>query len=179
MATKTFSDKNGNRRGFVESRKTDGGRTRYGVGIDNMGSPYRGVMDREVNTPLGTLDYGYDGDTVAAGFTPNAYRTTWSAPMGDGRGTVSQDYGTLNIGNDAMLRGGRYGNTVDGNTYFASAFLPGDRQYIPTFEGGVNTPIGRFGLETNYDVPNVVEANFMPNAQSQYYIQALANLLRR
>lgn len=110
---------------------------------------------------------------------PIAYRTTWSAPMGDGRGTVSQDYGTLNIGNDAMLRGGRYGNTVDGNTYFASAFLPGDRKYIPDFEGGFNTPLGRVGLETNYDVPNVVEANFKPNAQSQYYIQALANLLSR
>ena len=108
----------------------------------------------------------------------NAYRTSWEAPMGNGQGTVSQDYGTLDLGN-TMLRAGRYGNTVDGNTYFGSAFLPGDKQYMPTFEGGINTPIGRFGLETNYDVPNVVEANYKPNAQTSYYIQALANLLSR
>ena len=108
-----------------------------------------------------------------------AYRTSWEAPMGNGQGTVSQDYGTLELGNDSMLRGGRYGNTVDGNTYFASAFLPGNQQYIPTFEGGLNTPIGRLGLETNYDTPNTIEANYQPNAQANYYLQALANLLSR
>lgn len=169
------------RYGFVskdripDSSVPDRYRTRYGAGIDNVGNPYRGVMDREINTPLGTLEYGYDGDTVGAGFTPNMSRTTWSAPMGNGQGTVSQDYFSQPVGRDALLQAGRYGNSVDGNTYFANALLPGDQKYIPDYQGGFNTPVGRFGLETNYDSPNTVEASFSPN----YYIQALANLLRR
>jgi len=59
-----------NRLGFLMKDQRDNG-MRYGVGIDNIGSPYRGVLDKDVSTPFGTLDYGYDGDTVAAGFTPN------------------------------------------------------------------------------------------------------------
>lgn len=64
---------NGNDRlGFVSTDLKADGR-RYGIGIDNVGSPYRGVLDRELNTPVGNIDYGYDGDTVYAGITPNNY----------------------------------------------------------------------------------------------------------
>lgn len=63
-------NKNGERLGFASRERRPEG-IRYGVGFDNMGDPYRGVLDRELNTPLGTLDYGYDGDTIAAGFTPS------------------------------------------------------------------------------------------------------------
>lgn len=63
--------RNGERLGFVDRNASDNG-TRYGIGLDNIGDPYRGVYDGELNTPYGKLDYGYDGDTVGAGFTPNA-----------------------------------------------------------------------------------------------------------
>ena len=62
--------RNGGRLGFLSRDRSAEG-TRYGVGLDNVGDPYRGVYDGEKSTPLGTFDYGYDGDTVAAGFTPN------------------------------------------------------------------------------------------------------------
>ena len=66
----TASSRNAGRLGFLSrDRYADG--TRYGIGIDNVGDPYRGVYDGEQSTPLGTLDYGYDGDTVYAGVTPN------------------------------------------------------------------------------------------------------------
>ena len=66
----TASLRNGDRLGFLSRDRRDDG-TRYGIGIDNMGDPYRGIYDGETNTPIGTLDYGYDGDTVYAGVTPN------------------------------------------------------------------------------------------------------------
>ena len=68
--TLVADDRNGDRLGFLSRDASENG-VRYGVGIDNMGDPYRGVYDAEQSTPFGTLDYGYDGDTVAAGFTPN------------------------------------------------------------------------------------------------------------
>ena len=138
--------------------------TRYGAGIDNL--PLSGYNERSINTPLGTLDYGYDQDTAFAGFTPNLERT--QAPG------IGQDYIRSQLGN-ALLQAGVYHNNTDTPSYFTGAFLPGDRQYIPDMNAGINTPIGRFGLETNYDSPNTVEASFTP----QHYIQALANLLSR
>lgn len=69
--TITAALRNGERLGFLNRDRSENG-TRYGIGLDNIGDPYRGVYDGETNTPLGTLDYGYDGDTVGAGFTPNA-----------------------------------------------------------------------------------------------------------
>ena len=61
--------RDGGRLGFLTRDIADDG-IRYGIGIDNMGDPYRGVYDGERNTPVGMLDYGYDGDTVYAGITP-------------------------------------------------------------------------------------------------------------
>ena len=68
---KAYYNNSGDRLGFAAKEGRDDG-TRYGIGIDNMGSIYRGALDRELNTPLGIADYGYDGDTIYAGFTPNA-----------------------------------------------------------------------------------------------------------
>ena len=62
--------KGGDRLGFLSRDKRPYG-VDYGIAIDNMGDPYRGVLDEEVNTPFGTLGYGYDGDTVGASFMPN------------------------------------------------------------------------------------------------------------
>lgn len=87
-----------NRLGFLMKDLRDNG-MRYGVGIDNVGSPYRGVLDKDVSTPFGTLDYGYDGDTVAAGFTPNdktqAYVQALSRALSNSRDFASNPAPTL------------------------------------------------------------------------------------
>lgn len=104
-----------------------------------------------------------------------AYRTTWDS------GRASQDYGTLaNNDESAMLRAGRTssGGYAPNGGYFASAFLPGDQQYIPDMYRNIGTPFGNLEVETNYDSPNTIDATFMPNSNANYYLQALANLLQ-
>ena len=152
-----------------ESRYT----TRYGAGIDNL--PLSGYSEREINTPLGTIDYGHDQDTAFAGFTPNFERTRDYYTNGQGN-PWSMDYASSRLG-DTLLQAGKYGNPANPN-YFAGAFLPGDRQYIPDFDRNVNTPLGNLELQSNYDSPNTLDATLTPNARTNYYIQALANLLR-
>ena len=67
----TASSRDGERLGFLAKDKSRDG-IRYGFGIDNINSRYRDIPDTDINTPLGTLDFGSDYDTFAAGFTPNA-----------------------------------------------------------------------------------------------------------
>ena len=142
--------------------------TRYGAGIDNL--PLDGNRDNEVNTPLGTLDYGHEGDTAYAGFTPNLEWTN------QGNGNI---YARSNFG-DTTLQAGKWTDAQSGTpNYFAGAFLPGDEQYIPDYNRNLNTPIGNLALETNFENPNYLEATLTPNERTQYYIQALANLLNR
>lgn len=97
-----------NRLGFLMKDQRDDG-MRYGVGIDNVGSPYRGISDNELNTLLGKLDYGYDGDTVAAGFTPNsnaqyvqalARALTGTMPL-TGVNSLMQNSGNAEVNNGA------------------------------------------------------------------------------
>lgn len=168
MATKTVKDKNGNRKGFISKERANDNpqKTRYGVGIDNVGSPYRGVMDREINTPLGTLDYGYDGDTVAAGFTPAFYSGSYNGP--------DEQHAWAGY-NDYDVRAGRYaGDSVYGSNpmYYASLNLP-DNVNIPDAYKAINTPVGALEFGTNDGNPGVY-ADYQPN---KYYLQALANLL--
>ena len=180
MATTIKLDKNGNRQGFASKERREDSQvpgrytTRYGIGIDNVGSPYRGAMDREINTPLGTIDYGYDGDTVYGGVTPNLERTTDSWTGGNGQPMMA-DYYRSYLG-DAILQAGRQGAQSNPD-YFAGAFLPGDTQYVPTFDKSFNTPFGRAEVETNYDAPNSIDARLTPNAQTQYYLNAIAKML--
>ena len=68
--TNGYYTRGGERLGFLQRRNTEDG-PRYGFGVDNIGDPYRGALDRELNTPIGTIDYGYDGDTIYGGITPN------------------------------------------------------------------------------------------------------------
>lgn len=146
--------------------------TRYGAGIDNL--PLSGYNERSINTPLGTIDYGNDQDTAFAGFTPNLERTTDSWTGGSGQPMMA-DYYRSRLG-DTILQAGRQGAQSNPD-YFAGAFLPGDTQYVPTFEKSFNTPFGRAQIETNYDVPNSIDASFTPNAQTQYYLNAIAKML--
>lgn len=133
--------------------------TRYGAGIDNL--PLSGYNERSINTPLGTFDYGNDQDTAFAGFTPNFERTTGG-----------QNYATINGLGDSAFRAGSWG--IDPQTYFAGAFLGGDKNYIPNFDKTFNTPLGSLELYRNTEEPNSVFADYQPN---NYYLQALANLL--
>lgn len=177
---KSVWNNNGDKRyGFVsrdrvpDDRVSSRYQTRYGVGVDNSRSPYSGYSENAINTPLGKIDYGYDGDTSFAGFTPNVSRTVDYYTGGDGQ-PWHLNYATLGANSDRALNVGTYGNPVD-PTYFATAFMGGDRNYIPDFDRTFNTPLGNLQLSRNTEEPNSVSADLQPN----YYIQALANLLRR
>lgn len=174
-----WNDNGDKRYGFVSRDRVPDDRidsrwqTRYGVGIDNSRSPYSGYYEKDINTPLGTLDYGYDGDTSFAGFTPNMSRTSDYYTNGEGN-PWHMDYTTLGANGDRGLNYGTYGNPVD-PTYFATAFLGGDKNYIPDFDRTFNTPLGNLQLSRNTEEPNSLSADFTPNQ----YLQALANLLGR
>lgn len=187
-------NKNGDRLGFVAKDKRDGD-TRYGIGIDNMGSPYRGVMDREVSTPFGTVDYGYDGDTVYAGFNKsnNPYydllNRLGSYDNGYERGSYANITGSDQVGTSATPYG-------DAGVYYdrngqpllsagIKAFTDGTRgigasmaaPVTKDYYNEIDTPLGLIGYGTNAPQngqPGNVYGDFTP-----YYIQALANLLNR
>lgn len=163
-SSKKFTDRNGNRRGFVDKRinSENPAKTTYTVGIDNVGSPYRGAMDREINTPLGSIGYGYDGDTVYGNVTPAFYANA----VGGAEPTAWAGY------NDWQARASRY-NTPMGTTYGAGLNMP-DNINIPDFDRSFNTPLGQANVYSNDGNPGVF-ADITPN----YYIQALANLLSR
>lgn len=164
MATKTFSDKSGNRKGFVSKEKRDG-RTRYGVGIDNVGSPSRGAYDGQI----GNLDYGYDGDTVYAGYTaPAIKQQTLNHPLNQYRSTYIDNIAGMYPGvykQTTPARGTEYGVEIEGMPFAGSGW------------NEVNTPLGTLSGGLSDDA--VAGASFRPNAQTNYYIQALANLLSR
>lgn len=181
--TKTYRDvadttkalyRNGERAGFVNKTRNEDGLTRYGMAVDNVGSPYRGVMDREINTPVGSLDYGYDGDTVYAGVTPNVYSGLYSKSPLVGGGDMSGGYAGIG---DYELRGNVINQPGQTPMYAAGLNFP-DSTVIPNYYGEVNTPLGKVFGGTNDGNPNV-NAGFQPNARTNYYIQALANLLGR
>jgi hypothetical protein len=181
--TVTASNRGGDRLGFVTKDRVPDEvvpdsrwKNRYGVGIDNTLPVDSGYYENNINTPLGDFDYGHDGDTAFAGFTPNLERTSDYYINGSGQ-PWSMDYSRVNLG-DTLLQAGEYGAPTDAH-YFAGAFLPGDNQYIPNYYNSFNTPLGQLELETNNDVANYLEASFNPNDRTQYYIQALANLLKR
>lgn len=113
---------------------------------------------KEVRTPLG--DYTRVSNNYYTGGDGQPWSMNWAG--------VSNPYNT------AGVQAGSYGNP-SAPTYFGSAYLPGNAQYIPDFNKNIGTPLGNLNLESNYDVPNSVDANFTPNA----YVQALINLLSR
>jgi hypothetical protein len=186
-------DRNGERLGFAsKERRPDG--IRYGIGIDNVGDPYRGVLDRELNTPLGTIDYGYDGDTVGAGFTPrsDAYydllNRLGSYNNGDERGVYANLTGNDQVGlstspyGDAgayydrngrnMLSAGIRAITDGTKSVGGSVAAPVNQDYY----NEIDTPLGLIGYGADAQRGNVY-GDFTP--RNQYYIQALANLLSR
>lgn len=161
-SSKAVYNKKGERQGVAYRRVNDAepAKTTYGVALDNMGSPYRGAMDREINTPLGSIGYGYDGDTIYGNVTPAFYANA----VGGANPTAWAGY------NDWQARASRY-NTPQGTTYGAGLNMP-ENVNIPNFDRSINTPLGQANVYSNDGNPGVF-ADFTPNA----YIQALANLL--
>ena len=118
---------------------------------------------REIKTPIG--DYTRVSNNYYTGGNGQPWSMNWA--------------GIDN--NNAGLHVGSYGNP-SAPTYFGTAFLPGSDtpyKYVPDFNKTINTPVGSLNLESNYDMSNTIDADFTPNAKTNYYIQALANLLRR
>lgn len=168
-----WNDKGDKRYGFVSKAPaySDPAKTRYGIGIDNMGDPYRGVSDNELNTPLGKLDYGYDGDTVYAGVTPNIYGGSHFDDK------MSSIWGGIG---DAQIRGNYFSPELTGGAPHFGLGIHGGGEIPDGYEGfynEVNTPFGTLGYGTSDTYPSF-GASFVPNEKTQYYIQALANLLR-
>ena len=158
---------NGDRRlGFVNKYQSgdDPRRTTYNVGIDNTGSPYRGAMDREINTPLGTIGYGYDGDTSYANITPPALNSyDYSYPNGS--------YQSKFINNIAGMYPGVYSHPHNGVEHYGAEI-----EGFPAIGNGwntYNTPFGTVNAGLSDD--QVLGAEITPNA----YVQTLINLLKR
>jgi len=172
--TSVWNNKGDKRYGFVSKDRAydDNAKTRYGIGIDNMGNPYRGASDNELKTLLGTLDYGYDGDTVYGGFTPNFYAGGGNSPL-PGGGDESTAYAGLG---DYQLRANRFSPQGENPLYAMGLNFPDDTR-IPDVYKSFNTPLGELSLGTNDGNPNI-GGSFQPNDRTNYYIQALANLLR-
>ena len=153
---RTVNDKKGNRIAYA-SKDREGKSTRYVAGHD-LGNPNRGAMDREINTPLGTLGYGYDGNTDYVSYqTPYVqnYPNGTSALMSGGQrmGFVSKTPGGgLNVGIDNI------GSPTRG-----------------VYDGQINTPLATLGY--GYD-GDTVYANAQPKIDTQRYLQALVNLIR-
>ena len=81
---------------------------------------------------------------------------------------------------EAGISGGSYGNPSK-PTYYGSVGLPGYSllgQYIPDYAKNVSTPLGDLAFDSNDQYANELNTRFTPNEKTNYYIQALANLLR-
>lgn len=118
---------------------------------------------KEVRTPIG------DYTRVSNNYYTNGEGNPWS-----------MNWAGIDNG-EAGLHVGSYGNPSAPN-YFGTAFLPGYDaigQYVPNFNKNINTPLGNLNFESNYDIPNSVDATFTPNAQTNAYLQALSSLLGR
>lgn len=168
--TSVWNDAGDKRYGFVskDPAYSDPAKTRYGIGVDNMGSPYRGVSDNEINTPLGTLDYGYDGDTVYAGVTPNIYGGSYKD---DNAASIWGGIG------DAQIRGSYFSPEVTGGAPVYGLGIHGGGEFPEGYEGyynEINTPLGKLGYGTSDTYPS-----FGASLEPNYYVQALLNALRK
>lgn len=169
--TSVWNDSGDKRYGFVSKDKDyeDPSRTRYGIGIDNMGSPYRGTSDNQINTPIGRVDYGYEGDTIYGGYTPTALkRMDMDYPTNQYHSVYLDNVAGMYPGvytQTTPMRGTEYGVEIEGFPVNGNGW----KEY--------NTPFGT--LRGGISDDQVAGASFAPNAQTNYYLQALAKLLGR
>ena len=148
--TSLMNDRGDKRYGFVSKDRLPDETIRYGLGIDNL--PGNNDYYKELQTLLGTLDFGKEGDTAYAGFSPNF-------------GIRANKWGVGEVGNDRPI-------------YNAEVDLPGNMN-LPNInlDKTLNTPIGNLNLQTYMGTPDAA-AFFEPNDRGSYYINALVNLLR-
>jgi hypothetical protein len=151
--TSVWNDAGDKRYGFAAKDRMSDGRTRYGIGADFFPQGL-GSSDHEINTPLGTLDYGVDDETRYAGFTPNVVTRPGLAALMSSNGD--------RLGFLQKLAGGGLGVGIDNM----------GSPYRGAYDGEINTPLGSLGY--GYD-GDTVYGNVRPNAQ---YINAIVNLLR-
>jgi len=188
-----WNDAGDKRYGFLSKDRSweDPRKTRYGFGLDNILDPYGGVSDNEIKTLLGTIDYGRDGDTIGAGFTPNFFAgRRETTPMTEGGSYVGYDNGNVgaqagtyetpqgNVGvyldalGQTLADAGIWGNKGARSMGLYAAPL-GTRDYGKTSYGELDTPLGMFGYGRDN---GGVLADFTPDNQA--YMQAIINLLR-
>ena len=73
-------------------------------------------------------------------------------------------------------------NEPTGPEYYAGAYVPGDpiTSGLPAYDRSFNTPIGEFGIQAGNLVDAIgVSGSYMPNQQTQTYVNALLSLLGR
>lgn len=122
-------------------------------------------VNKEVNTPLGTINYGQDYDTRYVGYnsplrmenSANVSRVSYDNPMTSG--------GHYDDYNDASL-------TANRNGLYAGAEMPVNMQWLG--ERSLNTPMGTFGIEGGYESPYGLDVSYQPQPNS-----ILAQLLAR
>lgn len=159
----SIKNKKGERVAYANKSK-EGNRTRYSVGHD-LGNANRTAMDREVNTPVGTFGYGYDGNTDYLSYvTPNMptiSRDSYSTPNVNYRGAYLDNINGMYPGVYAQRVGNenRYGAEIQGMPFAGNGW------------GEVNTPLGkvRGGLSDD----RIAGLEFVPNQQVQNAYAAL------
>lgn len=98
---------------------------------------------------------------------------TYSSPTMEG-GNRSDAWAGVG---DYQLRGSVINSPGQTPLYSVGLNFPDDTN-IPDYYGELNTPVGTVFGGTNDGNPNI-NVGYQPNAQANYYLQALANLLRR
>ena len=130
----------GERVGGVTKNTTSNGKNYYGAYVDRAGDPNRGITDRSVNTPLGSIDYGYDGDTASLGYTSPIQRG--SMDFNDGGSMDYVNY-TPNDNGGATAWARRVNTPNQPNTYVIGADM--GRDIDGYYDKEINTPIGTIG----------------------------------
>lgn len=130
----------GNRVGGVTTNTNGYGQNYYGAYVDNTGNPNRGAMDRSINTPLGSIDYGYDGDTSYAGYTSPIQKGSMEFANGGG-----MDYANYTPYPEKGMTAWARNVYEEGqpNTYILGADT--GRDIDGYYDKEINTPLGTIG----------------------------------
>lgn len=107
-------------------------------------------------------------------------------PVGNLYGGYMQNYPRKSGGHDTaawlglgdyMARLSRFKDDTGNTTYHANLAMP--TKVLPDYFREFNTPLGQVGLATNFPHEPGAEIDFLPNEQTQAYINVLKSLLGR
>lgn len=144
-----------------------------------MGSVDRGVRDTDIKTPLGTVSYGYDGDTSYAGYTSPIRREDITATDG----TRMSGYNYDANGDGYMNAWARKVSTPnEPNSYVLGHTTNSD--YDGYVDHEINTPLGTLGygregdaVYGQYTSPITRGGEALPNGGYDNYVQYGNNTL--